>query len=522
MLLKPPRRGMAIVLLQLCRPGAETLHRRFGALFVFGFRSDALRPRRRLSSAERFSSQRVVLPPSFSNERRATSTASLRVNLRSEYNDETDLANSEGDHPAPDSDDSPPGESDHDVAAFRSKYQLTPDQRSVPIHSPEFDGRDNGDPDSFGGVADSETGGDLPNDNDTDTVVDENRPIIRMAQAIQDELRHNPETESLGTPYMRSSYVPSFMQPEKTKSMATTNWFDEPSSDNSTRTERVAIPLETTSYGNSALSHHDTIKEKLDHVTAQIYQLNGGKQFNINSPKQVAMALFGENQSTNKDVLEALASNGNEMAACVYKFRALSRELKREVKRMDQAEKGFRTNDYYGNLAREKISAQETSSAGQAAVSHGEPLLLIDASAYIHRSYHALPPLHHSDGTPTGALHGMVKMLQRLLLGRLFRGERPRVVLVFDPEGPNFRHELYPEYKANRGPCPEDLIPQFSLVKDAATAFGLPQIEAEGYEADDVIATLAKIAVQEGVAVDIMSGELVNWSCLCRQMRLTT
>ena len=96
------------------------------------------------------------------------------------------------------------------------------------------------------------------------------------------------------------------------------------------------------------------------------------------------------------------------------------------------------------------------------------------------------------------------------------------MVLVFDPEGPNFRHELYPEYKANRGPCPEDLIPQFSLVKDAATAFGLPQIEAEGYEADDVIATLAKIAVQEGVAVDIMSGELVNWSCLCRQMRLTT
>lgn len=163
---------------------------------------------------------------------------------------------------------------------------------------------------------------------------------------------------------------------------------------------------------------------------------------------KLCRALFGENQSTNKDVLEALASNGNEMAACVYKFRALSRELKREVKRMDQAEKGFRTNDYFGNLARERrteMSAQGTSSAGQVAVAHGEPLLLIDASAYIFRSYHALPPLHHSDGTPTGALHGMVKMLQRLLLGRLFRGERPRVVLVFDSKGPNFRHELYPE-----------------------------------------------------------------------------
>ena len=272
MLLKP-RRGMAIVLLQLCRPGAEALSRRFCALFVFGFRPS--RSRRSRLITERCGSQRVF-PTSHSRERMAKSIASLRANRLSDYHDETFLANREGDPLPPDGDDSPPDESDHDVAAFRSKYQLTPHQRPVPTCSPEIDDCHSG---TFDGHADSEPGVESPNDTD--------RPIIRMAQAIRDELRQTPETESLGTPYMRSKYVPSFLQPEKTKSMAT-NWFDEPSPDNSTRTER-GIPLGMTSYGNSALSHHDTIQEKIDHVTAQIYQLNGGKKFNINSPKQVAM-----------------------------------------------------------------------------------------------------------------------------------------------------------------------------------------------------------------------------------------
>ena len=98
-------------------------------------------------------------------------------------------------------------------------------------------------------------------------------------------------------------------------------------------------------------------------------------------------------------------------------------------------------------------------------------------------------------------------MLQNLLLNRLLRGERPRVVLVFDSKGANFRHDLYPEYKANRGPCPEDLMPQFELVREAAQAFGVVQVEAEGYEADDVIATLTLRALEEGVDVDILSGD---------------
>ena len=136
-----------------------------------------------------------------------------------------------------------------------------------------------------------------------------------------------------------------------------------------------------------------------------------------------------------------------------------------------------------------------------------EPLILIDISAYIYRAYHAIPPLHHSDGTPTGALHGVCKMLNNLLLARLLKGERPRVVLAFDFKGPNFRHDLYPEYKANRGPCPDDLVPQFQLIREAAEVFGLVCIEAEGYEADDVIATLTMQALSDGVDVDIFSGD---------------
>ena len=136
-----------------------------------------------------------------------------------------------------------------------------------------------------------------------------------------------------------------------------------------------------------------------------------------------------------------------------------------------------------------------------------EPLLLIDASAYIFRAYYAIPPLHRTDGTPVGALHGVCRMLQNLLLTRLLKGDRPRVVLAFDFKGPNFRHYIYSEYKANRGPCPEDLLPQFELIQQAADAFGVVQVEAEGYEADDVIATLTRQALKDGVDVDILSSD---------------
>jgi hypothetical protein len=224
-------------------------------------------------------------------------------------------------------------------------------------------------------------------------------------------------------------------------------------------------------------------------------------------------------------------------SSCIFKYRKLARDIKREERRLTQQQKGDKKNDYYGNLARhddrkrngtnndtaapendesseERISVAAQSSqlpmpveTGSMAHRRREPLLLIDASAYIFRAYHAIPPLHRSDGTPTGALHGVCRMLQNLLLTRLIKGDRPRVVLAFDYKGPNFRHEIYPDYKANRGPCPEDLVPQFELVREAADAFGVVQVEAEGYEADDVIATLTRQALNDGVDVDILSGD---------------
>jgi len=93
-------------------------------------------------------------------------------------------------------------------------------------------------------------------------------------------------------------------------------------------------------------------------------------------------------------------------------------------------------------------------------------------------------------------------------LNQALRGQEPRVVLVFDSKhGTNLRKQLYPEYKSNRKPCPEDLIPQFDFVRDAATAYGIAQVEAPSYEADDVIATLAEMARKENHEVNILSGD---------------
>ena len=331
----------------------------------------------------------------------------------------------------------------------------------------------------------------------------------------------------------RAVTTPSFMEPIKTKSLID---LSSTTVRNSSSSKQQRIPSEASS-GNGSTSHLTTLMHQLEHLTSQIYQLNNGIEFNINSPKQVAIVLFGEDctgdTSTNKDVLEAMSSAGNEMAASIYKFRKLSREIKREERRMKQQEKGDSKNDYYGNLARLHSAAADDAKKNASDTANvemfqtvspinkevsattttdnierrREPLLLIDISAYIYRAYHAIPPLHHSDGTPTGALHGVCRMLQNLLLPRLLKGDRPRVVLAFDVKGPNFRHEVYPAYKANRGPAPDDLVPQFALVREAAEAFGIDQVEAEGWEADDVIATLAMQARNDGVDVDILSGD---------------
>ncbi|HNS43969.1 MAG TPA: DNA polymerase I, partial [Alphaproteobacteria bacterium] len=109
-------------------------------------------------------------------------------------------------------------------------------------------------------------------------------------------------------------------------------------------------------------------------------------------------------------------------------------------------------------------------------------LYLVDGSGFIFRAYHALPPLTRGDGTPVGAVMGFCNMIHKLLTGH----PDARIAVIFDAARKNFRNDIYPAYKANRPPPPEDLIPQFPLIREASEAFGLPTLEMEGFEADDL------------------------------------
>jgi DNA polymerase-1 len=130
-------------------------------------------------------------------------------------------------------------------------------------------------------------------------------------------------------------------------------------------------------------------------------------------------------------------------------------------------------------------------------------LYIVDGSSYIFRAYFAIRPLSTSTGLPTNAVFGFVTMILKLL-----RERRPtHLAIAFDPPGPSFRKELYHAYKANRPPPPEDLLPQFGLVREAVRAFCLPAVEVDGFEADDVIGTLARRAVQRGYQVFIVGSD---------------
>ena len=135
-------------------------------------------------------------------------------------------------------------------------------------------------------------------------------------------------------------------------------------------------------------------------------------------------------------------------------------------------------------------------------------LFLIDGSGYIFRAYHALPPLTRaSDGMPVGAVSGFCNMIWKFLED-MKAGERPtHLAVIFDKSEKSFRKEIYPAYKANRPPPPEDLVPQFGLIREATKAFGLPCIEMEGFEADDLIATYARDAAAKGARVEIVSSD---------------
>lgn len=143
---------------------------------------------------------------------------------------------------------------------------------------------------------------------------------------------------------------------------------------------------------------------------------------------------------------------------------------------------------------------------------NGTPhLYLIDGSGYIFRAYHAMAhsrkPLSRSDGTPMGAVFGFSNMLMKLLRD-LDDDEKPtHLAIIFDAKGKTFRNNIYADYKANRPPAPEDLVPQFPIIRDAVRAFGLPSIEMDGFEADDLIATYTRQAREEGWHVTIVSSD---------------
>jgi len=137
----------------------------------------------------------------------------------------------------------------------------------------------------------------------------------------------------------------------------------------------------------------------------------------------------------------------------------------------------------------------------------GNHLHLIDGSAFIFRAYHALPPLtRKSDGMPVGAVAGFCNLLWGELTHT--RKEAPtHIAVIFDAGSKTFRNEIYPAYKANRPELPEDLRPQFAFTRAATRAFNVPCIEVEGYEADDIIATLAARATRAGGTVTIISSD---------------
>jgi len=133
-----------------------------------------------------------------------------------------------------------------------------------------------------------------------------------------------------------------------------------------------------------------------------------------------------------------------------------------------------------------------------------DEIFLVDGSGYIFRAFYAVPQsLTNPDGVPVGAVMGFTSMLLKLLTDM----HAPYIAVIFDAARKNFRNDIYPEYKANRDETPEILIPQFPLIRQATEAFGIPALETEGFEADDLIATYARLATEAGKKVTIVGSD---------------
>jgi DNA polymerase-1 len=156
-------------------------------------------------------------------------------------------------------------------------------------------------------------------------------------------------------------------------------------------------------------------------------------------------------------------------------------------------------------------SAAEPAAAKPAAAKtpgRGDHVFLVDGSSYIFRAYHALPPLNRkSDGLQVNAVLGFCNMLWKLLRDMPPDNRPTHLAIIFDKSEITFRNKLYPAYKAHRPPAPDDLIPQFPLIREAVRAFDLPCLEQAGFEADDLIATYVRIACERGATATIVSSD---------------
>src|SRR6201987_2342514 len=155
-----------------------------------------------------------------------------------------------------------------------------------------------------------------------------------------------------------------------------------------------------------------------------------------------------------------------------------------------------------------KEPAKAAAKAQEKAAAKGDHVFLVDGSSYIFRAYHALPPLNRkSDGLQVNAVLGFCNMLWKLLREMPEDNRPTHLAIVFDKSEVTFRNEIYPDYKAHRPPAPDDLIPQFALIRDAVRAFDLPCLEQAGFEADDLIATYAREACERGANTTIVSSD---------------
>jgi DNA polymerase-1 len=156
-------------------------------------------------------------------------------------------------------------------------------------------------------------------------------------------------------------------------------------------------------------------------------------------------------------------------------------------------------------------AAAQTAAAKPVAIKapgKGDHIFLVDGSSYIFRAYHALPPLNRkSDGLQVNAVLGFCNMLWKLLRDMPEDNRPTHLAIIFDKSEITFRNKLYPDYKAHRPPAPDDLIPQFPLIREAVRAFDLPCLEQAGFEADDLIATYVRIACERGASATIVSSD---------------